>query len=99
MFRLSTTRCRDVFLKSRPLLAYFRPFLITISRIQIEKSVDGMLGIHTLSPMMVGADNTTELWWPTNRGRLTATRCHYNLNVFVAILLYLSFQGPLLWSN
>ena len=26
---------------------YFRPFLITISIIQIEKSVDGVLGIQT----------------------------------------------------
>ena len=30
---------------SRPLLIYFRPFLITISIIQIEKSVNGVLGI------------------------------------------------------
>ena len=48
---------------SRPLFVYFCPFLITIS-IQIEKSVDGVLGIWTLSHRMVGADKTTELWWP-----------------------------------
>ena len=39
---------KDIFLKMgrfRPLF-YFRPFLITIS-IQIEKSVDGVLGIRT----------------------------------------------------
>ena len=41
---------------------YFGPFLITISKIQIEKSVDGMLGIQTCSRMMIGADNTMELW-------------------------------------
>ena len=48
----------------RPLFVYFRPFLITISIIQIEKSVDGVLGIQTHSHMMVGADDTTELLRP-----------------------------------
>ena len=35
-----------------PILAsfYFRPFLITISIIQIENSVDGVLGIQTRDP-------------------------------------------------
>ena len=33
--------------QSRPLFVYFRPFLITISIIQIEKSVVGVLGIRT----------------------------------------------------
>ena len=47
---------------SRPLFVYFRSFL-TIS-IQIEKSVDGMLGIRTRGCRMVGADETTELWRP-----------------------------------
>ena len=32
--------------QSRPLFVYFRSFLVTIS-IQIEKSVDGVLGIRT----------------------------------------------------
>ena len=41
----------------------FRSFLITIS-IQIEKSVDGVLGIRTRGRRMVGADETTELWRP-----------------------------------
>ena len=43
---------------------YFRPFLITISILQIEKSIDGVLGIWTLGRRMVGADKTTELWRP-----------------------------------
>ena len=42
---------------------YFRSFLITIS-IQIEKSIDGVLGIRTRGRRMVGADETTELWQP-----------------------------------
>ena len=42
----------------------FCPFLITISIIQIEKSVDGVLGIRTQGHWMAGADDTTELWWP-----------------------------------
>ena len=49
--------------QSRPLFVYFRSFLITISN-QIEKSVDGVLGIQTLGHKMVGADETTELWRP-----------------------------------
>ena len=44
---------------SRPLFVYFRHFLDAISIIQIEKSVDGVLG-------MVGAGKTTELWRPPN---------------------------------
>ena len=47
----------------RPLFVYFCSFPITIS-IQIEKSEDGVLGIRTRGRMMVGADETTELWRP-----------------------------------
>ena len=50
--------------QSRPLFVYFRYFLDTISIIQIEKSVDGVLGIRTRGRRMVGADKTTELWRP-----------------------------------
>ena len=42
---------------------YFCSFLITIS-IQIEKSVDGVLGIRTWGRRMVDTDKTTELWRP-----------------------------------
>ena len=47
------------FLKNGPILAflvYFRPFSITILIIQIEKSVDGVLGIQTLGGRMVDTD-------------------------------------------
>ena len=47
--------------QSRPLFVYFCHFLDTISIIQIEKSVDGVLGIRTWGRRMVGADETTEL--------------------------------------
>ena len=50
--------------QSRPLFVYFRHFLDTFSIIQIEKSIDGVLGIQTWGRRMVGADNTTELWRP-----------------------------------
>ena len=43
---------------------YFRYFLDTISIIQTEKSVDGLLGIQTRGRRMVGTDDTTELWRP-----------------------------------
>ena len=49
--------------QSRPLFVYFRSFLIIIS-IQIEKSIDGVLGIRAQGRRMVGADETTELWGP-----------------------------------
>ena len=45
------------------LFVYFHSFLVTIS-IQIEKSVDGVLGIWTQGHRMVGADESTELWRP-----------------------------------
>ena len=48
------------------LFVYFHSFLITISIIQIEKSIDGVLGIETWGCRMVGADETTELWRPPN---------------------------------
>ena len=56
-----------IFKRANPGLffVYFRSFLITISMIQIEKRVDGELGIRTRGCMMVGADDTTELWRPT----------------------------------
>ena len=46
--------------QSRPLFVYFRYFLNTISIIQIEKSLDGVLGIQTRGRRMVGADETTD---------------------------------------
>ena len=39
---------------------YFHPFLITISIIPIEKSIDGVLGIRTRGRRIVGANYTTE---------------------------------------
>ena len=45
-------------------LFIFRSFLVTISIIQIEKRVDGVLGIRTRGRRMVDADETTELWRP-----------------------------------
>ena len=49
--------------QSRHLFVHFRSFLITIS-IQIEKSIDGVLGIRTWGRRMVGTDETTELCLP-----------------------------------
>ena len=49
--------------QSRPLFVYFRPFHIT-NQLQIEKSIDGVLGIRTRGRRMEGADETTELWRP-----------------------------------
>ena len=49
----------------RPLFVYFCSFLVTLS-IQIEKRIDGVLGIRTRGRRMVGADKSTELWQPPN---------------------------------
>ena len=49
--------------QSRPFFVYFHSFPVTIST-QIEKSIDGVLGIRTRGRRMVGADETTELWRP-----------------------------------
>ena len=56
----------DMFLigQSRSLFVYFLPFPITISIIQIKKSIDGVLVIRTHGPRMVGANETTVLWRP-----------------------------------
>ena len=40
---------------------YFRLFPITISIIQIEKSIDGVLGIWTRGHRIIDTDDTTEL--------------------------------------
>ena len=50
--------------QSWPLFVYFCYFLDTISIIEIEKSVDGVLGIQTRGRRMVGIDETAELWRP-----------------------------------
>ena len=50
--------------QSRPLFVYYLYFLDTISITQIEKSVDGVLGIRTRGRRMAGADKTMELWRP-----------------------------------
>ena len=50
--------------QSRPLFVYFRYFLDTISIIQIEKSIDGVLGNQTRGHRMVETDEIKELWRP-----------------------------------
>ena len=53
-----------------PLFVYFRPFLVTISIIQIEKGIYGVLRIRTQGHRMVGAAKTTELWRPPQKARV-----------------------------
>ena len=72
---------------------YFRSFLITVS-IQIEKSIDGVLGIRTHGRRMVGADETTELW------RLPKTQTLFlslQPNLFTFLYLYLLL--PTVWPE
>ena len=61
--------------QSLPLFVYF---LDTISIIQSEKSIDGVLGIRTLGRRMVGADKTMELWRMTESSYLKPTFKFWN---------------------
>ena len=73
--------------QSRPLFVYFRPFLITIS-IQIEKSVDGVLGIRIRGRNKVDADETMELWRPPMNERLWTQKARKSR------IDYFRFQEP-----
>ena len=72
--------------QSQPLLVYFCYFLDTISIVQIEKSVDGVLGIQTRGCRMVGADKTTVLWRPRNSILSTQLKLPEDLAVVVVKL-------------
>ena len=50
--------------KPGPLVCLISYFLITISIIQIEKSIDGVLGIQAGGRKLASADDTTELRRP-----------------------------------
>ena len=86
--------------QSRPLFGYFRSFLIpiTISKIQIEKSLDGVLGIQTWGCRMVGPDKTTEQWWVLHAKNIP-TLCKipriviYNRIVFIRLATDLCLEG------
>ena len=77
--------------QSRPLLVYFCYFLDTISILQIEKSLDGVLGIRTQGHRMVGTDETTELWRPPKQ------TIFYLVERSVPISFYQ--RSPVRWSN
>ena len=48
---------------NRPLFLFISSFQHVTIQIQIDKSVDGVLGIQTWGGRMEGADKSTELWW------------------------------------
>ena len=72
----------------RPLFVYFCPFLITISIIQTEKTVDGVFVTRTRGHMMVFADDTMELSRPPHY-----FNCYTNVKT---CLLRADFRG---WSR
>ena len=78
--------------ESRPLIVYFRPFLITILIIYIEKSIDGVLGIGTHGRMIVGPDNTTELWRPPTLVKSLSVPDHINNFSAYMYLCYAIFK-------
>ena len=55
------------FLKNGPIPASFL-FIFVLFLLQfqykLKKRVDGVLGIRTRGRRLVGADKTTEIWWP-----------------------------------
>ena len=75
--------------QSRPLFVYFCSFLIIISIIQSEKSLNGVLCIWTRSHRMVGADETMEL----GRSPQNKIVCWYFWQIFIIFSEYLT-----LWS-
>ena len=60
----------------------FFSFLVTISIKQIEKSVDGVLGIQTRGRMMVGTNETMELWRPQESHYLKSINSNHRTNCF-----------------
>ena len=94
--------------QTRPLFRfYFHPFLISIiiSTIQIEKSIDCVLGVHTWGRRMVGSDKTTELWrLPTFEQLLSWNNNHWEVNAkYCSVIRFFScwpsqdvFQLPLI---
>ena len=84
--------------ESRPLIVYFRPFLITILIIYIEKSIDGVLGIGTHGRMIVGADNTTELWRPPTLVKSLSVPDHINNFSAYMYLCYAIFKQSYWWK-
>ena len=53
--------------QSRPLTCLFSSFShYNLNNTNWKKSVDGVYVIQTSGHMMVGADDTTELWRPTS---------------------------------
>ena len=48
--------------QSRPFLCLFSSFLNDTIQIEIDKSVDGVLGTQTQGGRMEGKDKSTELW-------------------------------------
>ena len=77
--------------QSRPLFVYLHSFLVTIS-IQIEKSIDGVLGIRTWGHRTVGADETMELWQPPLRTVTYLTNNHTKILV-CCYLVWANFQA------
>ena len=69
----------------------FLYFLVTIS-IQIEKSIDGVLGIRTWGHRTVGADETMELWQPPLRTVTYLTNNHTKILV-CCYLVWANFQA------
>ena len=60
----------------------FFSFLVTISIKQIEKSVDCVLGIQTRGRMMVGTNETMELWRPQESHYLKSINSNHRTNCF-----------------
>ena len=83
--------------QSRPLFVYFRHFLDTISIIQIEKSVDGVLGTRTEKPRSYGGHVTIFLL-----RTYIVTRFESIINPFpckIATLSENNYLTLILWPN
>ena len=92
---ITLTTGLSFFKKTWPIPAsfvYFHSFLVTISIILIEKSIDGVLRIQTRGHRMVGADKTTEIWRPPV---IYVSLCTMILLLSIPLYVLASFSLPL----
>ena len=74
---------------------YFHPYLIQIkiSAMQLEISVDGVLGIWTRGCKMVDADETTEVWRPSPSHRIVYPASFLFIFVLFSIPWQMTING------
>ena len=86
--------------QSRPLFRLFLSFPHDTIQIQIDNSIDGVLGTWTQGDKMEGADKSTELWWHPSIPysfllNLSVLICLFSLSLFLSLFLSILLPFPL----